>query len=153
MSFISKTWLDRISEYPNRRVLTKADNSTEIVTVARSEGTISKEGDAFSAANMNALETRIANAFTALKTVTEITLPTTGWTTITTGQYSIQLTLPGAVANINPDWTIKTAANFPSAAEITDLGNVVKMVYGIGIVTVYATAIPTEARILQFKGV
>ena len=62
--FIKKTWKNRISEYPTRRTLTKEDGSTELVTVARSEGTISQEGDAFSADNLNDLETRVDNALT-----------------------------------------------------------------------------------------
>ena len=60
--FSAKTWKDRVTEYPTRRVLTKTDGSKETVTVARSEGTVSQEGDAFSAANMNDLEARIATA-------------------------------------------------------------------------------------------
>lgn len=67
-SFSAKTWVDRISEYPTRRTLTKENGTSEIVTVSRSEGTISKEGDAFSAANMNNLETRISNAITSVNT-------------------------------------------------------------------------------------
>lgn len=66
MSFIKKIWKNRITEYPNRRILTKQDNSSEIVTVGRSEGVISQEGDAFSAENMNDLEDRIDNAFSNL---------------------------------------------------------------------------------------
>lgn len=60
--FVKKTWTDRVTEYPTRRTLTKEDGTTEIVTVARNEGTVSAEGDAFSAANMNDLERRIADA-------------------------------------------------------------------------------------------
>ena len=60
--FVKKTWTDRVTEYPTRRTLTKEDGTTEIVTVARNEGTVSAEGDAFSAANMNDLEQRIADA-------------------------------------------------------------------------------------------
>lgn len=63
MAFTKKTWKDRISEYPTRRQLTKTDGSTDTVTVARDEGTISQEGDAFSAENMNDLEERIAGEF------------------------------------------------------------------------------------------
>ena len=66
MAFVKKTWTDRISEYINRRLLTKEDGSTELVTVARSEGTVSQEGDAFNADNMNDLEERVANEFNAL---------------------------------------------------------------------------------------
>lgn len=60
MAFEKKTWKDRITEYPTRRVLTKSDGTKETVTVSRSEGTVSQEGDAFSAENMNDLESRIA---------------------------------------------------------------------------------------------
>ena len=63
MGFIKKLWKDRISEFPARRQLTKENGSTELVTVARSEGTISQEGDAFSAENLNDLEERIGNGF------------------------------------------------------------------------------------------
>ena len=66
MAYSKKTWKDRITEYPNRRELTYSDSSTELVTVARSEGTISQEGDAFSAQNMNDLEGRIDNEFSAV---------------------------------------------------------------------------------------
>lgn len=64
MAFSLKTWVDRISEYPTRRTLTKEDGSTELVTVTREEGTVSQEGDAFNAETMNDLETRIKEAFT-----------------------------------------------------------------------------------------
>ena len=64
MAFEKKTWKARKTEYPNRRMLTLEDGSTELVTVAREEGIISEEGDAFSPENMNGLEERIANEFT-----------------------------------------------------------------------------------------
>ena len=63
MAFVQKTWKDRVAEYINRRILTKEDGTTELISVERSEGTISQEGDAFSAENMNDLEQRIANEF------------------------------------------------------------------------------------------
>lgn len=63
MAFKKKTWKDRITEFPTRRTLTKSDGSSELVTVARAEGTVSQEGDSFSAENMNDLETRIGNEF------------------------------------------------------------------------------------------
>lgn len=63
MAFSRKTWKKRLSEYPTRRQLTYTDGSTEIVDVARLEGTISQEGDAFSDTNMNDLEQRVADAF------------------------------------------------------------------------------------------
>lgn len=63
MGFTKKIWKNRIAEYINRRRLTMEDGSTSLVTVARDEGTISQEGDAFNAANMNNLEDRIAAGF------------------------------------------------------------------------------------------
>lgn len=63
MAFNLKTWVNRISEYPNRRKLAHEDGSTELVTVARAEGQISAEGNAFSAEEMNDLENRIKGGF------------------------------------------------------------------------------------------
>lgn len=63
MGFTKKTWKNRIAEYINRRLITMEDGSTSLVTVARDEGTISQEGDAFNAANMNGLEDRIEAGF------------------------------------------------------------------------------------------
>lgn len=67
MGFTKKTWKNRIAEYINRRRLTMEDGSTNLVTVARDEGTISQEGDAFNAANMNDLEDRIEAGFDEVK--------------------------------------------------------------------------------------
>ena len=66
MAFSKKTWLDRIAEYPTRRRLKKSNGTDEIVSVSREEGAISQEGDAFSAANMNDLEDRVASEFNSL---------------------------------------------------------------------------------------
>lgn len=65
MGFIKKIWKDRISEFPNRRTLTKVAGSVDgnlVVDVARNEGLISQVGDAYNSANMNDLEQRIADA-------------------------------------------------------------------------------------------
>lgn len=66
MAFTKKTWINRLTEYPSRRRLQKEDGTSELVTVSREEGTISAEGDAFSAENMNDLEERIAAEFTEI---------------------------------------------------------------------------------------
>jgi len=67
MAFTQKTWKDRLTEYPTRRKLTQTDGTSVIVDVARLEGTISQEGDAFSAENMNNLEERIADGFSSME--------------------------------------------------------------------------------------
>lgn len=66
MSFITKLWKNRESEYPTRRILTNtSDGTTTTVTVERSEGVITEAGDTFDANTMNEMEARIASAFTA----------------------------------------------------------------------------------------
>ena len=64
MSFVKKTWKNRQSQYPLRRILTDtATSTTQTVTVTRAEGTVAEQGDAFNAENMNDLENRIASEF------------------------------------------------------------------------------------------
>lgn len=64
--FNIKTWIDRVSEFPTRRLLTKvSDGTSEQVIVTRDEGTVTTAGDTFDANTMNNLEARIASAFTA----------------------------------------------------------------------------------------
>lgn len=67
MAFVKKTWKDRISEYPNRRTINDG-YVTKSVTVGRDEGTVTEEGDAFNASNMNDLEARIENAINGTQT-------------------------------------------------------------------------------------
>lgn len=78
MAFTKKTWKDRLTEYPTRRRLTKSDGTSELVTVSREEGEISQEGDAFSAANMNDLENRIADGLNSVKISVDTTLTQSG---------------------------------------------------------------------------
>ena len=63
MAFTKKEWKDRVSQYPNRRTINDGFQ-TKLVTVGRSEGTVTEAGDSFNAANMNDLENRINEAFT-----------------------------------------------------------------------------------------
>lgn len=63
-SFGKKAWKDTIAEYPTRRVLHNVStDAEEIVTVTRSIGTVTQDGDVFNAATMNDLETRIEAGF------------------------------------------------------------------------------------------
>lgn len=66
MAFVKKTWKDTIAQYPNRRTITDVSNTASVTTVevVRAIGTVSQEGDAWNASNMNDMETRIFNAFT-----------------------------------------------------------------------------------------
>lgn len=65
--YVSKTWVDRQSEYPTRRILTDTTTlETQQVTVTRDEGTVSEVGDAWDSTNMNAMESRINSAIGVL---------------------------------------------------------------------------------------
>lgn len=64
MSFVKKTWEDRISEYPTRRKIIDVDSGDErIVDVERAEGEVVNAGTALSADNFNDLEERIFTTF------------------------------------------------------------------------------------------
>lgn len=82
MGFVKKVWKDRISEHPARRILTDLQGNSEVYNVARSEGSVSQEGDAFSAANMNDLEQRVSDGIESATTVYQTTL-TAGSTSVT----------------------------------------------------------------------
>lgn len=72
MAFKKKTWSDRMVEYAGRRKLTNVSTKQAIICdVERSEGTVSKEGDAFSSQNMNDLEQRVADGFSEVKQTTD----------------------------------------------------------------------------------
>lgn len=63
--FEKKTWVNRQSEHPARRRLTPTGNDSEY-DVARAEGVIMEDGDAFDAETMNDLEKRVAEGFSTL---------------------------------------------------------------------------------------
>ena len=60
--FEKKTWVNRQSEHPARRRLTPTGNDNEY-DVARAEGVIMEDGDAFDAETMNDQERRVAEGF------------------------------------------------------------------------------------------
>jgi len=64
MAFEPRTWVARDAQYKSRWEITPTD-STNIYTLARSEGNIITPGDIVSAENMNDLETRIKNGVDA----------------------------------------------------------------------------------------
>lgn len=92
--FETKTWTDRVTEYPTRRTLTKEDGSKELVTVARAEGNVSAEGDAFSAENMNDLEARIAAVLNEAIKPYSISSGAKAYTVNQTGWLEIPMTIP-----------------------------------------------------------
>lgn len=68
MAFEKKTWKDRLVEYAGRRKITNTTTlAAQIVDMERAEGIVSEEGSAFNAANMNDLEQRVADGFSAVQ--------------------------------------------------------------------------------------
>ena len=93
--YVSRTWKDRISEYPTRRILTDTTTlETQQVTVTRDEGTVTEAGDNWDASNLNGMESRINSAFNALSACgfVEVTgTLLTGATSLTLSDASITL--------------------------------------------------------------
>ena len=109
MAYQSKTWVDRQTEYPNRRKITHPDTTQEQVTVARDEGTVYAEGDAFSAQNMNNLESRINAGITAVaRTDTYPSLETD------------QKTIVGAINEVAADKNIAEVYDFAQTYAVGD---------------------------------
>lgn len=63
MAFEKKTWSDRESEFPTRRILTPTGSPDE-VDVTRAEGLVTNDGVPFNATTMNDLEGRISTGVT-----------------------------------------------------------------------------------------
>ena len=61
MAYEKKTWNNRQSEFPNRRILTPVDGQENTYDVARNEGLVMEDGDAFDQTTMNDLENRVEN--------------------------------------------------------------------------------------------
>lgn len=155
MSFVTKTWKDRISEFPNRRTLTNtADSSTQLVTVSRTEGTISEEGDAFSASNMNDLETRIKNAFdTGASTNYNATI-TTNWVG-STAPYTQIISITGILESSTPIVDVVLDSNTATAkSQLEAWSYVSKIETGANSITVTCledkptVAIPIQVKVV-----
>ena len=102
MSFVTRNWQDRVSQYPNRRVITNVEDSSDskVVTVTRDEGTITQQGDPLNAAALNNLESRISQMNTSLVGVAQIvTLLASAWTEDNT----ITVNLLGVTATSNQE--------------------------------------------------
>lgn len=145
MTFVTKVWADRQSQYPNRRTITNiADpTDTKTVTVERAEGVISQTGDALNADALNNLENRIYNMNASLVgTATEYTLAAADWNSST---HLINVSIPDVTVTSNQDilgLPATSPANIQNnaalvAANIQDYGQ------AAGSITLYAENVPT----------
>ena len=79
MAFSIKTWIDRLSEFPNRRRL-DSTGITDTYDVTRAEGSVTAAGDKFDASTMNDLEQRILDAFEETASAEDLAAHTTDTT-------------------------------------------------------------------------
>ena len=80
MAFERKNWLNRQSEFPNRRKFIQTEIE-DVYDVVREEGLVVELGDAFNADNMNNLEQRIVNEFERRNsTIIQKVLSASNWT-------------------------------------------------------------------------
>lgn len=144
MTFVTKVWADRQTQYPNRRTLTNVSDPTDVktVTVERDEGTVTQTGDALNADALNNLETRIFNMNASLVgTPIEYTLAAADWNSST---HLINVSVSGVTTTSNQEilpLAATSAANIQNnaalvAADIQDYGQ------ATGSITLYAVNVP-----------
>lgn len=100
MAFNKLTHTDRVVQFPGRRTITNTSTLVaETVDVVRAEGTVSNAGDAFNAATLNSLETRVDDQFAIVDTGLVGIKETVAWTNPNpTAQFSAQtVTLSTAI--------------------------------------------------------
>ena len=147
MAFVKNQWVDRVSDYPNRRKLVNPSDPTDFSSwnIERDEGTVSVQGTALNSTNLNNLEDRIEAMNTSLVgTPTVVTLAAADWnatshliTVPVTGvlpqdgsNQEIMPLLATSPANIANNAALK-------AANIQDAGQ------SSGTITLYAENVPT----------
>ena len=136
MSFVTNTWIDRVSDNPNRRTLVNVNDSSDVKTVdiTRAEGTVSVQGTPLNASALNDLESRILAMNTSLVgSAIEITLPANSWNSgVTAASNQEIMGLPATSAvNIQNNQKLQQA-------NLMDYGQT------DGQITLYAENIPTE---------
>lgn len=147
MSFVTFTWLDRITANPNRRTLTNTADSSDVktVTVTRDEGTVTQEGTPLNAQNLNSLESRILAMNNSLVgTAQTVELPASGWNSST---HLITVNVTGVTATTSNQEIFGLLATSPAniqnnaklaAANIQDYGQ------ANGSITLYAENVPSD---------
>lgn len=146
MSFVTNTWIDRVSDNPNRRTLVNVNDSSDVKTVdiTRAEGTVSVQGTPLNASALNDLESRILAMNTSLVgSAIEITLPANSWNSTT---HLITVSVIGVTAASNQEIMGMPATSATNIQNNQKLQQANIMDYGQtdGQITLYAENIPTE---------
>lgn len=143
MSFVTRLWQDRVSQYPSRRIITNVADPTDTktVTVTRDEGTVTQTGDALNAEALNNLESRIAQMNTSLVgTPQTVTLLASAW-----ADHLITVNLLGVTSSSNQDILGLPATSAANIQNNTALQTANLMDYGQaeGSFTLYAETVPS----------
>ena len=146
MSFVTNTWIDRVSDNPNRRTLVNVNDSSDVKTVdiTRAEGTVSVQGTPLNASALNDLESRILAMNTSLVgSALEITLPANSWNSET---HLITVSVIGVNASSNQEIMGLPAISAANIQNNQKLQQANLMDYGQtdGQITLYAENVPTE---------
>lgn len=144
MSFSKKTWLDRTSEYPNRRTITNVNDVTDVKTVdiSRAEGTVSVQGSPLNASALNDLEGRIADMNTSLVgSAIVVSLPASSWDSTT---HLITVAVTGVTSASNQEifgLPATSAANIQNNKALQE-ANIMDAGQASGSITLYAENVP-----------
>ena len=144
MSFVSKTWLDRQSEYPNRRTLTNINDQTDVKTydISRAEGTVTAQGSPLNASALNDLEGRIADMNTSLVgSAITVTLLASGWNATT---HLITVAVTGVTSASNQEifgLPATSSANIQNNKALQE-ANIMDYGQASGSITLYAENVP-----------
>lgn len=146
MSFVTNTWIDRVSEFPNRRTITNVNDSSDVKTVdvSRAEGTVTTQGTPLGASALNDLESRISAMNTSLVgSAIEITLPANSWDSTT---HLITVSVIGVTANSNQEIMSMPATSATNIQNNQKLQQANLMDYGQtdGQITLYAENVPED---------
>lgn len=146
MSFVTNTWIDRVSEFPNRRTITNVNDSSDVKTVdvSRAEGTVTTQGTPLNASALNDLESRISAMNTSLVgSAIEITLPANSWNSET---HLITVSVIGVTANSNQEIMSMPATSATNIQNNQKLQQANLMDYGQtdGQITLYAENVPED---------
>ena len=146
MSFVTNTWIDRVSDNPNRRTLVNVNDSSDVKTVdiTRAEGTVSVQGTPLNASALNDLESRILAMNTSLVgSAIEITLPANSWNSET---HLITVSVIGVTTASNQEIFGLPATSATNIQNNQKLQQANLMDYGQadGQITLYAENVPTD---------
>ena len=146
MSFVTKTWVDRVSEHPNRRTITNVNDPTDVKTVdlARAEGSVTTEGSPTNASAFNDLENRIANMNDSLVgSAVTVSLPASGWDATT---HLITVSVTGVTLASNQEilgLPATTSANIQNNKKLQQ-ANIMDYGQSSGSITLYAENVPED---------